>query len=93
MTSERYQNKNRKNQELDRSILKTSVQLFVVEKCLSNSFRAAAKRCHKMLGTKDTISKASGAVSVASENATNAQNSATSAAILNAIAILWSNKV
>jgi mRNA degradation ribonuclease J1/J2 len=34
MTSERYQNKNRKNQELDRSILKTSVQLFAVEKCL-----------------------------------------------------------
>ena len=46
----KYFNKNRKNQELDRSILKTSVQLFVVEKCLSNSFRAAAQRCHKMLG-------------------------------------------
>lgn len=34
-----------------------------------------------LAGTKDTISKASGAVSVASENATNAQNSATSAAM------------
>jgi len=47
--SERYQNKNRKNQELDRSILKTSVQLFVVEKCLSNSFREAAQMYRRRL--------------------------------------------
>ena len=84
MTSERYQNKNRKNQELDRSILKTSVQLFVVEKCLSNSFRAVAQRCHKMLGKTHLRYLLSRIFVVPS---------ATSAAILNAIAILWSNKV